>query len=262
MATNADSDDDSKKVTEDDLRNLKYGQDGVEDSKETDESEEAEETEESEETSDEDGQTADEATEDETSDEFVKEFPYIKGDTPEEYARNLEKAYGNSFAELKRIREAAKQNTDERVGDTKQEVDLSDPLALYAKQKMDEEINQEFANFSKQYPQVTDPAEYSKFTVEVATLSNTILNSQKRLASPKELYSKAAVILGWETDQVSGKDKLNAALKDSASVSRSNSATKKPVKSKVTDQMIAVNRLMYPNKTDAQIRQELEAYVK
>jgi hypothetical protein len=70
--------------------------------------------------------------------------------------------------------------------------------------------------------------------------------------------------LGWEpADKVSDKEKLSMALKDSASVTKTSSASAKtPTKSKVTDQMVAVNRAMYPGKTDAQIREELEPYVK
>ena len=58
MATNAKTSvaDDDKEVTEDDLRDLKYGKDDVETSDEADETSEAEETEEeSEETGEDDG---------------------------------------------------------------------------------------------------------------------------------------------------------------------------------------------------------------
>lgn len=127
---------------------------------------------------------------------------------------------------------------------------------------MDEEISSAFADFSKNFPQVKDQSEYDKFTHEVSILSQTILNSQKRLASPKELYSKAAVILGWEPDVTTGKDKLDAALKDKAAASKTTSAGKKASKSKVTDQMVSFNRMIYPNKSDAEIREELEPYVK
>jgi hypothetical protein len=108
MATNADPVvDDDKQVTEEDLRDLKYGNDEVETSKEADETDDTDEPEEdSEEAGDEDGQTDDEATDEseetdqpesaDDSAEYVKEFPQIKGDTLEEYTRNLEKSYQNS----------------------------------------------------------------------------------------------------------------------------------------------------------------------
>lgn len=258
--------DDDKPVTEEDLRDLKYGEDGVETPKGEDEPDEAaEESEESEEASEE-VETDDQADEEEDSSDppsFVKEFPHIKGDTPEEYARNLEIAYGHSFGELKRIREEAKApETTKKVPEGEDE-DSSDPLALWAKQKLDEEINDAFTDFKKTYPQVEEDTAYAKFVNEVTILSQTIQNSQKRLAPPKELYAKAAVILGWEPEgKVDSKDKLDMALKDKASSSKSSSAPKSaPSKSKVTDQMVAVNRMMYPGKTDTEIRKELEPYV-
>lgn len=259
--------DDDKTVTEDDLRDLKYPKDDVETSEEADETSEGDEAaEDTDEAGDEADKTDDSQEEDteeqsEAETEFVKEFSNIKGDTLEEYARNLEKAYNNSTAEFKRLREEAAQDTG--VGDTTaDEVDLSSPTALYMKQKMDEEITTAYTDFSKNYPQVQDQTEYDKFTRTVTTLSQTILQSEKRLASPKELYTKAAVILNWEPDnKVSDKDRLGNALKNTASISKSATSTKKSSKSKVTDQMVAANKLMYPDKTDAEIREELEPYV-
>jgi len=270
--------DDDKPVTEADLHDLKYPKDEVETSEEADETSEGEETEEEtkETEGEEDGQTDDQAEKDEESEEeskettdeetseFVKEFPNIKGDTPEEYAKNLEIAYGHSFEELKRIRgESKPPETGKTETGTESEIDVSDPIALWAKQNLDKEINDAYTVFKKSYPQVEDETAYQRFTNEVSILSQTILSSQKRLAPPKELYEKAAVILGWQPEgKVDDKDKLNIALKDKASTSKTNSATKPTSsKSKVTDQMIAFNRLMYPGKTDAEIRQELEPYV-
>lgn len=273
MATNADTVvDDDKAVTEDDLRALKYDNEEVETTPavEDETSEPEETTEEPQETGDQDDQIVEEATE-ETEDEspetpaFVKEFEYIKGDTPEEYARNLEQAYKNSTAEALRLKGLAEAQTSAPASETEEEApDISNPTALYMKQKMDEEIRTAFDSFSKDYPQVADPTDYNRFTQEVSTLSQTILNSQGRLASPGELYQKAAVILGWEKQSaVDSKDKLSMALKDNAATSKPTSATAKagPTKSKVTQEMIAVNRKMYPDKTDEEIRKELESYV-
>lgn len=292
MAQNADDTavDDSAIVTEDDLRKLKYDDDGVEisgDESDTDEASDSTETEEeSDDAGEDDGKTDDQA-EDEDSEgeaktstadedsEFVKEFPNIKGDNLVDYARNLEDTVRKSNNEGKRLADLvsslqsqlATKASDSKPADTKTtptEVDISNPVSLYAKQKMDEEIATAFTDFSKGFPQVNDASEYPKFVQAVAELSSTILSSQKRLASPRELYSKAAVILGWEpANAVDGTDKLKIALKNKAAISKSSGASipKKVSKSKVTDAMIRVNRLMYPNKTDDEIRKELEEYV-
>ena len=270
--------DDDTKTTEEDLRKLKYGEDEVETSQEADETSETEETEEdSEEVSEEEGKTddsQDEETEEESDDdsdeessEFVKEFPNIKGDTIEEYTRELEKTQRLSQQEGKRLSDELKkvQSAGTTTEET-QEVDTSDPVKLYMNQKMQEEIDTAFSEFKQHYPQAdadTNPVEYEKFTREVAILSRTILESEGRLANPRDLYKRAAVILDWEpVDKVDNKDKLNIALKGQAAVSKTTSSAKTPKKSKVTDQMVALNRVMYPDKTDAEIRTELEPYVK
>lgn len=277
MAKNADTVvDDDKEVTEEDLRSLKYGSDGVETSEEADETDETEEDESSEEAGDEDGKTGDEATEeteetdqtesdDETS-EYVKEFPNIKGDTLEDYTKNLELTIRESSNEGKRLSDRVKELEAQVKGDKTEETTeavITNPLELYMKQKMDEEINTAFTEFSKEYSQVNDAVEYDKFTKEVATFSQAIQASQNRLAPPRELYRKAAVSLGWESnDQPNGKEKVGMAVKRTAAVSKTTSGTSKAkVKSKVTDQMIAVNRMMYPGKSDQEIREELEPHI-
>lgn len=276
MATNAEDPavDDSKEVTEDDLRSLKYDDAGVETSQEEDEpaDDTTDETEESEDTGD-DASDSEEAEDDEQSDSseepsFVKEFPNIKGETPEEYAKNLEEAYKNSTAEALRLKGIADapSTAPDTPTDDKEESDDKTPasaLELYAQQQLDKEIADAYTKFKEDYTQVTDPVEYNKFTVTVATLSNTIYQSEKRLASPDELYAKSAIILGWEKESLpTSKEKLAMAAKDSAASTKQGSTTPKgSPKSKVTDEMIRVNRAMYPGKSDADIRKELEPYV-
>lgn len=274
--TDEQATDEAKEVTDEDLRKLKEDS-AVETSEGADETQATDETEkESEETGEDDGKTDDQAEDEDTeeadetgseevSSEFVKEFSNIKGDTLEDYARNLEAAYKNSTAEALRLKKLADEaQSDEAAEDAGQSaIDTSDPVALYMKQKMDEEINAAFADFSKSFPQVQDQAEYTKFTNEVAVLSRTILNSQNRLAPPKELYSKAAVILGWEPEtKVDSKDKLSVALKGAASSSKTISAASKPKTiSKITDAQVAIAKQMggwTEGKSDAEIRKELE----
>lgn len=268
MATNATDEvvDDDKEVTEEDLRDLKYGAGEVEPSTEEDDTSAADEdTEEAEDTGDEGGQTADDTEdgeEDTSKPEFVKQFPNIKGDTPEEYAKNLEIAYNNSTTEFQRLRDEADKGKPGDKPATGDEVPITNPLELYAKQQMDKDITAAYADFSKKYSQVSDPVEYNRFTQTVSVLSSTILNSEKRLASPAELYAKSAVILGWDANDVDNKtDKVAAAAKDGAAASKTSSGAKTPSKSKVTPAMIAANRKMYPGKSDAEIIKELEPYI-
>jgi len=260
-ATNAKSKEKSKEpvnqVTEEDLKALKAEAAEVETEKSDDTATEGEEDsqEESEVTGQESDQIGDQAeTSGESEVTFTKKFPNIKGETLEEYIQGLEAAYDNSTAEFQKLKLQSKP-------EEKEEVDTSDPVALYMRQKMDEEIASAFDGFLKDYPQVKEETNYDKFTKEVDTLSRTILASQGRLAPPAELYAKAAVILEWEKNQPDDSDKLGAKLKDDAAVTKTNSLTRQTARSKVTDKMIVVNRKMYPDKTDAQIRQELEEYI-
>jgi hypothetical protein len=271
MATNADGSvvDDDKEVTAEDLRDLKYGDTGVETSDkadETDTTEEETDDEDSKETGD-DNETnsdseADETEEDSDDSQFVKKFPNIKGETLEDYARSLEAAYDNSTAEFQRLRQSkteVKETGKPEDKDTK--ASPADPVSLYIKQKMDEEIVAAYSDFSKVYSQVNDAGEYARFTQKVDTLQKLAL-AEGRISPPKELYNDAAAALHWEAgNKVDSKDKLGIALKNKAAVTKTTSATKKASRSKVTDAMVAANRLMYPEKTDAQIREELEPYV-
>lgn len=300
MAQNADNQDDTSsasnegtKVTEEDLRKLKYGDEDVDDSdknqNQDETSEDDEDDDDTEDTGDDDGKTDDETEEDDSDEdseedsddddsEFVKEFPNIKGDTLVDYTRNLEATISSSNKEGKRLadenavlkdRVAALEagdkgadGKDSKGSDAGAEDNLS-PEQGYIRQKMNEEIDKAFGEFRKSYSQVEDAAEYSKFVNEVKILAQTIKQSQNRFASPGELYTKAAAILGWEpSDKVDNKDRLKVALKDKAAVSKTSSSTgKKAPKSKVTDAMIRANRKMYPNKSDEDIRKELEPYV-
>lgn len=285
MATNADdtNDDvstaaDTGKTTEDDLRNLKYDKAEVDPKANADEDESTgsdDSDDDAADGGDADGQTDDGANDDdsqEDSTEFVKEFPNIPGNTIAEYARNVEKAYGQSTGEALRLKglidqsestATADQGADDgKTADTK--IDITNPLELFAKQELDNKIQVAFAAFQKDYPQaVPGSAEYAAFTNEVAILSSTIMNSQRRLAPPEELYNKAAVILGWDKGSApTDKEKLGMAVKGQAAVSKTSSSTKSVPKSRVTPDMIALNKKMYPDKSEQQIRKELEPHIK
>jgi hypothetical protein len=278
MAKNAKqtAEDDSAKVTEEDLRKDKEAAE-VESSKEQDETA-ADETseEESEETSEGDGKTGDQTEEeeseesdqtesDEDTSEFVKEFPNIKGDTLEDYAREMEKTLHLSNAEGKRLSDELKANTSTTTKTDESEEDSGpvDPRLLYVDRLVNNDAQKAFTEFKKTYPQADDPAEYAKFESEVAALSGYYI-SRKQMLTAEELYPRVASILGWDpaTDRVNSNDKLGIALKNKAAVSKTSSSAKQVKKSKVTDAMLAFNRLAYPNKTDEEIRKELEPYVK
>jgi len=255
MATNAEPTvDDSTPVTEEDLRSVKENSEV--------ESSPTDETLESEAPEEESEEAVEEESEEESS-EFVKEFSNIKGDTAEEYARNLENAYKNSTAEALRLKGLVDSN--DQVDEIAESDDSPpiDPRLLYLDGLINKEIQNDYEAFSKDYSQTQDPEEYAKFTKEAANLSRYILDTQKRVAPASELYSKVAAILGWTPETApTDKDKLNVALKDSASMSKTSTTTKQKSSSKVTDAQIAVAKQMggwTDGKSDAEIRKELES---
>lgn len=254
MATNAKKTEDETEVdsnVEQDLRKAKEELDTKTDDSVLAPSEEDAQSEQSPEVKD-----PQETVEPETT--FTKNVPAIPGDTPEEYHANLETAYQESTKEALRLK-ALNDKVPEPPALEGEEVTLT-PEQLYIRQKQDEEIANAFAEVTKNYPQVSDPEEYKKFTAMASTFGRTILDAEKRLATPKELYDKTVIALGWTADD--SKDKLGAALKDGASSPRiSSGGAKGTPTSKVTDAMIIANRKMYPNKTDAEIREELEPHV-
>lgn len=295
MATNAEGkevDDDDEIITEETLRRDKYEKGDVDPSKEEDENADDDGSDDDgsdEDAGEDDGKADDEDQDDDSdkdpngdlddddSDTFIKEFDNIKGDNLPDYARNLEVAYRNSTKEALRLKgeldaalaKGTSSDDDDKSdkggdkgGDKTAPTTMSD---LYVKQKMDEEIVAAYTDFTKDYNQVDDPSEYKKFESTVGELSQTILNREKRIASPRELYSKAAVILGWTPieKKPTKSEKVGIALKKKAGSSIKGGGTPKKGagKSKVTAAMIELNRKFYPGKSDSDIREELEPYV-
>lgn len=259
MATNADTEvkdevrDDQQ--VEDDLKALK------DDPKEVEEETPAETEETEEEPAKEASDEGDQITEDDSQESFTKKFPNLKGETPEEYAKSLEEAYENSTAEFQKLRQQAP------IPEPQAEPTDGAPTSwteLYAQQKLAEEANSAYTELVKEFPQAADQDSpvYQQFVKEVDTLSKTIMASQSRLAPPAELYRKAAVILGWESNSPTQGDELKSKLKEGASVTRTNSATKKTGPSKVTDEEVAMYRKLNPTteKSDSEIRAELEPH--
>lgn len=270
--------DDDKPVSEEDLRDLKYPKTDVEtptgedepaptdDDTPTDDSPVADEDQNPEIAADPEDQAPDGS--------FVKEFPNIKGDTPEEYAKNLEIAYQNSTAEALRLKNQIEPAPSTTPVDTPAPAENpttpatpaapADPLTLFAKQEMDKQIDKAYTEFRKDYSQVEDTANYQNFSRTVGIMSKTILETEGRLASPEELYGMAATALKWEkTSQPTEKERLAMTVKNNGSSASPSSASNGKVvqRSKVTQAMIDMNKKMYPGKSDDEIRKELEPYV-
>lgn len=218
----------------------------------------------------EDDQIADDEDEDKDAQTFTKKYQNIKGETPEEYAKNLEVALDNSTGEFHKLREREKENAKiveqaKRIiaegktkdKDAKAEFDLdAHPTIQRLKAREQQEINEAFAKFKEDYPQVADVEEFKKFEIAVAHSGNLIRDLEGREPSLDEMFDKAAENLGWKEV-----DKVALATKDAGASGKTNSKTKSTSsQSKVSDAQIKVARGLFPGKSDAEIRKELEEY--
>ena len=242
-------------VTEDDLAKAKAeleAKDGVEDEN----PDEPSKVDDNDDAKQDDSTEEDEKPQDQDEPTFTKKFPNLKGDDWENYAKELETAYDNSFKEVRRLKELKTEAAPADDGST-------DPALAYARGLMQEDAQKAFDTLAEKYPQVQDLDKFEVFrkTVEgVSATLNTVLGRQPTF---QEAYDKSASLLGWEaqtTDDAA--ERVGNAVKNSAATTKTNSATKQAKPSKITDAMMIANRKMYPNKTDQQIREELEEYVK
>lgn len=274
MATNVKEDveekSEDKPVTDADIAALKEKSLEVEDSKESDETEDEAVDDKQSEDEAEDVEVEDKPDQnvDDSKEGFKKKFDNIKGETPDEYASNLEVAYDNSTSEAlkwKKMYEDALptiKQAQAATGDA-DTPPILDPALAYAKQKMDEEMNHDIEDFAKNYSQIRDPEQYARLEKKVGILTKAIQEEEGRIPPMREVLSDAATLLKWEPD--TKKDELGIKLKDSAAGTKINSSAKPATKSKVTpDQIKAarnINPLAYQNKSDAEIAKELEPYV-
>lgn len=248
-------------TTQDDEAEAKDGNEQSSDDK----SDNTSDTEESE-----DDQISDDDTKDEDAQTFTKKYQNIKGDTPEEYYKNLEVALDNSTGEFHKLREREKENakiveqakriiaegkSDDK--DAKAEFDLdAHPTIQRLKAREQTEINEAFAKFKEDYPQVADVEDFKRFEIAVAHSGNLIRDLEGREPSLDEMFDKAAENLGWKEV-----DKVALATKNAGSSSKTNSATKSTSsQSKVSDAQVKVARGLFPGKSDTEIRKELEEY--
>ncbi len=249
MATNADEDDKSKK---DESVNENEEEKGAEDTSVNDDSNDSDQ-------GDDDGQTDDDTTDDsKEKSTFTKGegFDWVKGETPEEYARNLEKAYQNSTAEaFKWKRKVEGKDTEDKSEKTeRQEVS---PILRQAERRELQAMNKEYDDFLGRYPSANEPGNADKLNKRVQSISKAIQEDEGREPTFAETLSLAAASMGWKED-TSGK--VAAAMKDAAASSTRSSSPKGNPKSKVTPAQIKAAKKFWPGKSDAEIIKELEPH--
>ena len=213
-----------------------------------------------------DSSSADEGSQ---STNFEKRFTQIKGDTPEEYAKNLEEAYRNSSSEAQRLNTqyqetqqkldsimatAAKdpefaKKLNELTGDNAPTPD-NDSAVLYARDRMQQDMEREYNEFIEEYPQVATDEELKKDMVQLVNeFGRYAREKEGRIMGMKEALEKAAVYKGLTKERKENEVKEKA--KEEASRPRTKSKAKKPSSQpELTEEQKAIAKKMGVSEDD------------
>lgn len=187
----------------------------------------------------------DESEEDEEEPEFEKAFKNIKGDTPTEYAKNLEEAYRKSSTEGKLNYQKAKDNQatldriaavvaknpeiakviNEATDDT--EIPLTtDPALIHARQEMETKMESDYNKFVQSHPELDTDPELQEKVLEEVRLFSEVARKKGRIPAMSEALTKAWISLGL--DKEDSKEKIVTKAKETASKPKTNNGNKKP----------------------------------
>jgi len=228
-------------------------EENIEEAEADDQEQEESEEEESESEEDED------KPEPEEESKFTKRFTQIKGDTPEEYAVNLEEAYRNSStegqrnakelkdakAELDKIGaviannpELAKQLNDALDG-TPAPKQKEDPAIVYAREEMKKKLDGEYNAFTEVHPEmVTDEALREEVLTELGILADVYAAKGKTLGMEEGL-KKAWISLGHDAADAA-EEKITKAKGIAATPATPGKAKKARTSNGLTDDQIAL----------------------
>jgi len=211
-----------------------------------------------------------------TTEPLTKPFPWLKGETPEEWTKELQTAYENSTNEALRIKkerddyaqliEEAKRvianqgKTEEKTAESTSPLQADTlPEIQYAKDLMQRDLVTSFDEFAKQYPQAREPEGFAQIEKASPGAAQAFFATYGRMATYPELFEKTAALLGWQPSSDQGK--RDQAIRDQTTSSQTTSSSK-PVKTvKITDEQLAVARRLFPNESDEDIVKGLAPYV-
>lgn len=231
---------------DDDQDDLELDDVETDDTSEDETTKDKEDKDEEDDDSQDDDDSDDSAEEDEEEPEFKKAFTQIKGDTPQEYAKNLEEAYRKSSQEGKLKAKEAKE-TQARIDQIAAVVaknpelaklinesagteiaPTTDPALLHARQSMEDKMASDYKKFAEAHPELdSDPDLQEKVLAEVEIFGSAARKKGKILGMDDALR-KAWISLGL--DEGDSKETVLSKAKDTASKSKTNNSTKKSTK--------------------------------
>lgn len=226
-------DDDQEEILEDEVDTT----DKVEDENENEDDDQEEED-------DSQDEGEDDSEEEEAEPEFDKAFKNIKGDTPQEYIKNLEESYRKSSQEGKLNHQKAKENQEridritsviaknpeiaKVIADASDDTEISltvDPALLHARQDMENKMEKDYNSFVDSHPELeTDPELQEKVLDEVKIFGDAARKKGKILGMDEALR-KAWISLGL--DKEDSKEKIVTKAKETASKPKTNNGNKK-----------------------------------
>lgn len=234
-------------------------QDETEDDVEDTEDEDEEETDDESDDSDDEGEEdeSEDDSDEEDAEDFKKRFTQIKGDTSDEYLKNLEDTYAKSGTEASKL---SKENKDlkavvDRIqeaiakdpklaealkgADVEAQKDTKpkDPVLAWAESERDRVWQKDYDKFLEAHPEIeTDPELAEALNKKLAVIKRVTEEEEDRLVGMAEGLKAAWRLLGKDDTQ----EKVRMAAKDSASKGKTVSSSKsdKSGKVKFTDSQI------------------------
>lgn len=207
---------------------------------------------------------------------LTKPYPWLKGDTPEQWTEELKTAYGSSTEEALRqkkraddleavVEEAkriiANQGQSSDTAGTSATLDLDNhPIMQYAKTLQERDMINAWGEFTKKYPQATEADSFSKIEKASAGASQAFIALNNRQPTYQELFEETAALLRWQpADQRARKDAAIKEAVSSGAVTGTTAPTGK--RSPITEEQMRVARRLFPNQTDEEISKDLVNYI-
>lgn len=222
-----------------------------------------------------------EQTDDEDADaseqQFEKRYTQFKGDTPEEYAKNLEHAYDNSSKEALRLKKQLDELRAEKLSDvanaddsggqgTDQAADKPESVTDILVSQMKRERDVEHYNkFAAQHPEVNEDDElFQKLDAETGKYMDYVFKTEKRVPGLDEALDFAWMRINPD-DRRSKDEQVAAAAKNAGAASRTKGAAKDQSKAQFSDKQIAAAQKIDPKlrgKSRTEIEEILSKYTK
>lgn len=214
---------------------------------------------ENEELEDEDGKKTE--TEDDEESKFQKRFSQFKGDTPEEYLKELEDAYANSSTEGQRNSKEAKEAKEKldkiltavannpELAKQLEEVDNApkkqeDPALVFARQQMEQQYEKDWGEFTRQHPELVGNQELTNELIDEMDAIAYAAERRGKTLTMAEGLAKAWVSLGKQV--ADDKEKIVNKTKEQASKPAPGASKPKQTSGKetFTPEQIAVAKKM------------------